>query len=392
MTANPTTRVTLKVNGQALSSWTSVRIVRQLKEICGSFELEYLDEGRDVETLTYETNAATFAPLEPGSKVELSIDAEIVLVGWIDKVKLKQNATELHASVSGRDICGDLVDCSAAPTGPAEYASIDLARLALQICKPFGIGVQVQTDIGAPFVKLALSPHEKAMPTIEKAARQRSVLITSDGVANLVLTTAGSSRGPDQIMVGYNVVESDFDVDYTHRFSDIYVKGQTARANGNHVGAVAPMTPDTAPGVEAPDGTATSKETAGIVMTGHAQDPEIKRYRPDVRMVRTQSGSSSVQEQAEWHVRVDRGMATKINYTVLDWRAGQDDALWLPNQLTATYDPYAEIDADMLIEGVEYHYSAAGARTVLHMVAPGAYDRINEASRTKPRHRLKGGK
>ena len=68
-----------------------------------------------------------------------------------------------------------------------------------------------QTDVGAPFPVLAISPHDKAMPAMEKAARQRGVLLVSDGVANLLLTTAGSTRAPDQVAFGYNVLGTEFE-------------------------------------------------------------------------------------------------------------------------------------------------------------------------------------
>ena len=61
------------------------------------------------------------------------------------------------------------------------------------------------------------------------------------------------------------------------------------------------MPPTAAPA--APKGTA----SAGIVMTGHARDPEITRWRPFVKLTKTQSGMSTLQEQAEWQVRVLRG-------------------------------------------------------------------------------------
>jgi prophage tail gpP-like protein len=391
---NPTRRVTLLINGKQLSSWTRVRIVRGLHEICGSFELEYIDAGRDAETSNaYQTNAADFAPLEAGAHVQLLIDGEAVLVGWIDKIKLKQTAELLHAGASGRDICGDLVDCAALPNGPADFTNITVDVFTETVCAPFKIGVQVQTDVGAPFPKLSVTPHEKAMPSIEKFCRQRSILVVSDGVANVLLTTAGSTRAPDQIQVGVNVYEADYDQDNSKRFSDVFVKGQTSGANGNHASVPAPITPATAPGVDAPGEEAEEAEASGIVMTGHAQDTQITRWRPDVRMVKTQSGSSTVQEQAEWHVRVDRGTATKTAYKVLDWRAGTANALWRPNQLTAVYDPFAEIDCDMLIEQVEYLYSEKeGAVTMLRIVPPAAYERINESSRQQSRHGQKSRK
>lgn len=387
---DPTDRVTLKVGGQKFQKFTRVRIGRGLHEICGSFELELVDEGRLAETLnTLISPPPYFNAITGGSACEVAIDGETVLVGWIGCVKGRQTATEITASVTGKDICGDLVDCAASPNGPAEWQNITLTQFAKNICAPFKIGVQAQTDVGAPFPKIAISPHDKAMPAIEKQARQRAVLITSDGVANLVLTTAGSTRAPADITVGDNAVTAEFEDNWEKRYSDVWVKGQTAHANGNHVGVAAPLTPASAPGANAPGASATQAEAAGIVMAGHAQDPEITRWRPDVRMVNSQSGASSVQVQADWHVRVDRGQAKKNSYTMQDWRAGPDFALWRPNQLVAVYDPYAGIDDDMLIEAVEYLYGAEGSTTLLKCVGKTAYDRINEPARARPRH---GGK
>jgi len=390
---DPTRRVALYVAGQIFNKWMKVRIKRSLKEICGSFELEYIDEGRLAETLADLISPPPyFQAIKAGMPCRIALDDEKVFVGFVGKVtgKIDGDGNAITAKITGTDICGDLVNCAASPNGPAEWKNITLTQFCTMICQPFGIGVQAQTDIGAPFPVLAISPHDKAMPAMEKAARQRGVLLVSDGVANLLLTTAGSTRAPDQVAFGYNVLGTEFEDSWEKRFSDVYVKGQTAGANGNHEGVAAPMTPATTPGTgTAPASSATSAEAAGIVMTGHATDPEITRYRPDVRMVNTQSGSSTVQQQAEWHVRVDRGLGKHNAYPVKDWRAGPDAALWRPNQLTACYDPYAEIDGDMLIEGTEYHYDENGARTVLELVGPTAYDRINEPARSQKRHQAR---
>jgi prophage tail gpP-like protein len=387
--SNPTQRITLKVAGQTFSKFTKMHYVGDLKEISSSIELEYVDEGRLAETLqTLISPPPYFRVVKPGMACTLALDGETIFVGWIEVVEGHVTPDAITTKIIAKDICGDLVECAAAPNGPAEYKNIDLLHFATAICAPFKIGVQAQTDIGAAFPVLAVSPHDKAMAAIEKVSRQRAVLVTSDGVANLVLTTAGSTRAPAGITMGVNATMLKFKFDHSKRFSDIYVKGQTARANGNHSGIEALITPTTAPTGETagPPASATQAEAAGILMTGHAHNPEITRWRPDVRMVRTQSGSDTVQVQAEWHVRVDRALSTPPSYGVVDWRAGPNNALWRRNQLTAVYDPFAGIDDDMLIAKVEFFYDEEGARTELHCVGKAAFDRVNEASRSRPRH------
>jgi prophage tail gpP-like protein len=94
---------------------------------------------------------------------------------------------------------------------------------------------------------------------------------------------------------------------------------------------------------------------------------------------------SSVQEQAEWALRVARGQSDLLRYVVLDWRDGPSNGLWMPNQVTAVFDPYAGFDKDMLIAGVEYVFGPEGMFTMLRIVGVTAYDRINEPQRRRAR-------
>jgi prophage tail gpP-like protein len=384
---NPTQRVTVKVEGGVFSTWTKVKIVRNLHEVCGSFELECRDTARESGAYANMPDPVAFQALKGGQKVQLLIDGELVLQGWLEKPKFKQGGRQISVSIAGRDVCGDLVDCCV-PLAPSDYANISLQTFAEKLCAPMKIGVVAQTNVGANLAKLAVKPHEKILAAIEKAARQRSVLVCSDGIANLLLTTAGNTRAPATISVGDNVIDAEYEEDWSRRFSDIFVRGQTAHANGNHAVPSA-LTPATAPGVDAPDTSITTAETQGIVMTGHAQDTDVTRYRPDCRMVPTQSGSSSVQQLAEWYVRVDRGQARRGTYTVEDWRAGDSRARWLPNTLAAIYDPFAGLDEDMLIAGVTYLYDEGGARTEISIVGPTAYDRVNQPARVLSRHKMR---
>jgi prophage tail gpP-like protein len=121
-------------------------------------------------------------------------------------------------------------------------------------------------------------------------------------------------------------------------------------------------------------------------MTGHAIDPQITRYRPTVRLTRSQSGMSTTQEQAEWALRVARGQGDQLTYTVLQWRVGPSRALWRINQVVTVTDPYIDIDKPMLIAGVKFSLDEQSQKTELRIVGVTAYDRINEAQKRKQRH------
>lgn len=385
----PTTnRVTLKVGGFAFALSTEISIERDLQQIAGRFRVKCVDLVRLAAALPYFMGLPSEGPkLKAGLACELLLDGDPVLIGYIDKAQFKWTGTAIEAEFNGRDRTGDLVDCAALPNGPAEFHNVDLLHVANVVCAPFKIPVRADVDVGAPFDNLALHPHQTGMEFLESASRQRSVLLTSDGVGGLLLTQGGKTRAPAALRMGENIQDADAEFDWSKRFSDYFVKGQTTK---NRAGIAAPLDSTVVPLSSAPPppsapGPASAAESPAIVMTGHAIDPEITRWRPTVRLTKTQSGMSTAQQQAEWALRVARGQSEKLEYIALDWRAGPDRKLWLPNQIAAVWDPYAGIDKDMLIAGCEYDFGPRGIKTRMRLVGVTAYDRINEAERKRSR-------
>lgn len=382
-----TSSIALKIDGVgSFSKWTGVNIERDIKQISGGFQLEYDDEGRAATALPNLIAAPPFfAAIRRGMAFELAVDGEPVMLGWIGEIQVGWKAGALSATFLGRDRTGDLVDCAALPNGPAEFHGVDLLHVAQTVCAPFGITVRAETDLGEPFERLAAAPHETALAFLEKAARQRSVLLVSDGVGGLLLTKGGSTPGPAALTVPGNVQAVEFKDSEQGRFSDVFVKGQT---DGHKTHGPAPALDNSAEPLTAGPVTpvsATTTQASTVLMTGHAADPEITRWRPTVRLTRTQSGMSTTQEQAEWAVRVARGLGTQLTYTVLGWRAGPQNALWRPNQVVQVVDPWSGIDKPMLISGVRYRRGAEGDITQLSLVGVTAFDRINEAQRRRQR-------
>jgi prophage tail gpP-like protein len=385
-----TNRVKMKLGGFIFSAFGNVEIARDLKDISGTFKMDCLDQVRLRQALPVwiDSGFTSQKAIDAGMACELSIDDEPVLIGWVEILTLKWDATTIACHISGRDRTGDLVECAALPDGPAEFKGVDLLHVAKQVCALFGIPVRADVDVGAPFDRLAATPHQSAMEFLESASRQRSVLLTSDGVGGLLLTRGGKTRAPAPLTVGDNAASVEFTRDFTHRFSRYIVKGQSGRGHGHTAAALdGTLAPDGGTAQAAP-GPASTAAAGHIVMTGEARDPEITRYRPRVLMVRTQSGMSTVQEQAEWALRVAKGMSEQFHIPVLEWRDGPKRELWRPNQVTLVTDPYSGLNKDMLMAGVMFAFNHDGARTVVRLAGVTAFDRINEAQR----HRAKGGR
>lgn len=384
-------RLTLEIGGRAFRDFVKIGITRSLEEIAGSFDLDLYDAGRAAAAQPQRTAREVAEAVRQGQPCTVKIDGEAVLIGHIDEAKISWTGDAMRFGFTGRDRTGDLVDCAAAPDGPAEYRGLTLTEIATRICRPFGITVRADTDVGAPIPVFSLDASETALSAIEKAARQRGVLLVSDGVGGLVLTRGGASRGPAPLRVPGNVQQATATFSWRERFRDTIVKGQTRAAGGNRAqdgvandltAATPPATAATRPAV---------RERAGVVMTGRARDEAVTRHRPTVQLAKTQSGGASVQMQAEWRMRVARAKSETLSYRVLDWRAGDPARLWRPNELVAVTDPVAGVSGDMLVASVTYGLGADGADTLLELVGPEAYDLEPIEPRERGRQARRGG-
>lgn len=378
-----TRRITLEVNGLVLSRWMSAQICRNLRDIAGSFQFEYRDSGR--EALAFDPDLdpmPRFPVVLAGQPVTIRIDGTVVLVGWIEEVNAFWEAGELRCTLIGRDVTGDLIECAASPNGPVEWRNLNALQFAQTICRPFGIKAYTDVSITRTFKVIGIDADEIALTAIEKVARQSALLVVSDGVGGLLLTHGGSTRAPAALTRPGNIQGGGLKANWSERFRDYYVKGQMNRqvirqtqvplfttATDPRTGAVYPVEGST---------TATTTESTTVKMTGHAIDPKVMRYRPTVRSVKTQAGAATVQEQAEWGLRIARGMAETLIYRVLDWRAGPDNGLWLPNALSNVNDAFCQMSKDMLISGVTYKFDQRGEYTELELAGRTAFDRIDE--------------
>lgn len=376
----PTRRLRLTLDGVAFDSFVTAEVVRDLSEICGSFTLRAWEPARSRAFLGGQSNLADTARAALGHKAELSIDGEVALIGWVEEIRLEGRGEDLLCTISGRDLAGDLVDCAAAPDGPAEFSNLTLTEIVARIARPYGLTVRAEVDVGARFPRFGLDPSDSALDAIEKACRQRAILCVSDGVGGLVLTRGGQQRGPAAIRLGEGPTEFETVLSWRERFSEIIVKGQTEKAAGNRRAAARLVTSATpiGSGDAAPAASAPVRERDGVVMTGRARDAGVTRHRPKVVLAQTQSGGASVQEQADWAVRVQRGRSTLPAYTLPDWRAGEGRRLWRPNELVEVKDPYAELEAEMLVVGVTWLWDDQGARTKLRVAGRDAFDVLRE--------------
>ena len=347
-----------------------------MAELAHGFHIELVDTARVEAAMPWNRHILPQPRLSIFKKVELLIDGQLVLKGWVDAVEPEIGPTEVGLSLSGRDVTGDLVDCAAAPNGPHEFKDMKLEDFVKKLCAPFKIGVKVECDTGEPFKKMSVDAAETVVSAVEKYTRKRGLLMLSDGIGNVVLTRSGKGRAPGDIVFGqYTQGRGRFDG--TRRFSDVYIKGQSEKAAGKERPKAAlsvKRAPTATPPADKPDDDKpTGQESRAVSMQGHAQDPDVGRWRPMVRQTRASGSKKDAQMEADWYVRNARGASSTVAYTVTDF--GVRGTLWRINEMTSVRDPYeAPPEREMLIAGVVHSYSDQGSLTRLRVTGKEAYD------------------
>ncbi|KXV50826.1 hypothetical protein AD945_01230 [Gluconobacter albidus] len=405
----------IRINGRTIHNWTACEAGVDLAEIAGVFRLEFVESVPD---------SADYVPtLRVHDRIEIEIASVVVLRGFVEALNVAADERSLRTVASGRDITGDLVDCAANPTGPAEYRQILLETVVGHLTQPFGISIDRQIETGTPFTLVALEPSDTVLGAIERLSRQRGVLVTSDGVSGLILTKAGQTRAQDRLVwPGGNVQRMEARVSQRH--SDTWVKGQFNSLSRGTKGA---LNASSAPSAFSPPSGLSKKELGASCKYGHCVDADVRRYRPIVHLAKSQSGGSveaqdnanptidntaqgiaqnspaasayragsrrmirtataarqnsdpwTLQDQALWRMRTARAHATAYVYTV----PGVLNAarqLWRANQLVAVRDLYNGIDGDMLIGAVTWVVQGHLEETRISVVPPDAYDLTGEA-------------
>lgn len=329
--------VSLAINGEILEGWHNVSIQRSMKSLSGQFRLDVLDRWR-------ETHSNW--PLRPGNKVEVYIGGEKLMKGYIDNLNVSFSSGQRTIEVSGRHITGDLCDCSAV-IEPPQFFNQRLDQIAKTLCKPFGISVVVETDVGAAFEVCVVKQGETVFELLEKLAKIRGLLINSDEEGNLVITRRANGRAKCSIVQGVNLLSGSATYDNTNRFSKYIIKGSSKGT-------------DEAYGENA-------TEVLGIGI-----DKGVDRYRPLIVIAETSINDDLAKRRAAWETITRAGNSAAIKLTVVDWYQASG-VLWDINQTVHVTAPFLGLDSDLLIVSNHFQKGAQGTTTELELVRPDAY-------------------
>jgi prophage tail gpP-like protein len=331
--------IKLYVDGKEYAGWKEVSLNRALTAVAGKFEVSVTD--------SWEITNSNWT-LAPGKTCQVKIGDEIVLTGYIDRLETTVSGTTRTISVGGRDKTADLVDCSVPPS-PSFYAHKDLFTLCQTLAKPFGITVVKQADVGAVLPTYLVQTAETVYSILEKLARRRGVLLTTNGLGQLVIVKVGALIADVGLVQGQNIKSANLTVDHTQRFKTYYVKSQI------------PGTDDSTP-----------EFSSGIDAT--ATDPGITRYRPMVMMAEEALTPAQSKTRIQWEAAFRASEGTIVEIEVVGWRQKDGGKLWAPNMRVNLDAPAIGLRRELLIGEVSFSQSETGGTiTKLKLARKDAY-------------------
>ena len=346
--------LTLEIAGTKYNGFTSISVFKSIETISGSFGFSATSD----DILVF--------PIQVGSPCSVTIDNSTIITGFIENVSVSYDSGTHSLDISGRDKTCDIIDSSV--IGTKEFTSpISLTQIITKSLSDNSItGIEIVNNAGTiePFADgelFSAEVGETLFSFIEKYARKRQVLLSSDGDGNIVLNRAGTTKAIaslQNIKNGQfnNIKSGNISYDFTQRFNKYIIQSQLNNS------ALSDF-----------DGTTT--ETVAN-QTGEATDDKIKRTGRQLEITSESSDSSvTLKDLATWHSNLRRARGTTYNVVVQGFF--QDDArthLWKNNELVQVTDEFADVSATLLIQSVEYNFSLDGGSTTnISLVDKDAY-------------------
>jgi prophage tail gpP-like protein len=339
--------VALLIDKSRFRFWNSVRIVRAIDRI------STIDFGApfDADAPGFRE---TFVP-NSYKPVDFTIGGEPLFTGTMVLPLPILEESQKIISVSGYSLPGVLNDC----TTPAsfftkEFNNQGLNDIATTLSSPFGVGVDMQSDQGAVFERVAIndpfgeedlqSTDKKVLGFLINLAKQRNLIVGDTALGKLAFRRPVDVGSPQaQLRQGESPVLS-----VTPSFSpqDYY----------SHITGIEPVFT----GLPGAQYTVVNPHLTGVV-------------RPFTFVV---PDSQEGDLKAAVEAKAGRMFGSALSYSVAvnTWRDPQGN-LWEPNTTITLVAPDAMVysEYEFLIRSVEYEVGESKRFAVLNLVVPGSF-------------------
>lgn len=339
----------LEVNGIQYGRFTQASAVISLDSIARGF------------SFTAVSTDGLPLPFKGGEPCRVIVDGTPILDGFIEVVNVDYDARGHTITIEGRGKTGDLVDSSLA--GKEINPPISLKKIIEGVIAEIGLDIAVIDNTGIEDFneaedKLGPAVGENAFQFIERLARKRQVLLTSNSDSDVVITRSEPTAIDVNLqnIVGSdsnNIISGTVNYNRTQRFRDYLVKSQQNTSSLVFSG---------------------NADLSDVVdQGGSALDEDVRTGRQLVMKAEKASSNDQATERAIWEANLRRTRSQVYSANVNEYRTKAGE-LWSVNKLVTITDQFADIDARMLINSIQFKFGTTeGRQTVLGFVDKDAY-------------------
>lgn len=301
-------------------------------------------------------------PFKVGDSCRVYVNDEIVLTGHIEVIDGSYDAGSHVITYSGRDKTGDFIDSTISSLSDLG-TSISLKSIIEKVLNNIGLDIDVidnaepnkfnpAEDIAAP------EPGENAFAFVEKLARKRQVILTSNSDGNIVIeqTPGETLIHALQNIIGAennNILSASFSYDTTGRFN-LYKMSSGLN--------LSPLS-----------GSISTKDI--VNQNASVIDANIRAGRQLVLVPEGSYSSAENGKRAQWESRIRQARGQLYSAVVQGYTPPDFDDLWKVNTVIGVADDLAGVNAEMMINSITYNLdTSTGRTTTLSLVEQNAYN------------------
>lgn len=340
--------MTVRHKGIEYTNLITGQLDTSIGSVCGGF------------SFTTSADQSQRLPIKCGDEIQILIDGTPKLTGFADSIDGSYSGSEHNITVSGRDKTQDLVDST--PKGKKEFNSgISLVSIIQSLLSDLGAtSIKIKNEAGAipSFTEVTSAEiGQTIFQFIESYSRKKQVLLTTDGLGNIVLARGATTPSGiillnkiNDVQNLNNILSSNFRVSVEDRFKTYVVQAQKSPLFGLQA--------------------ETAERLSGII--GRATDNDIRSTRHLEFFGEESMTDDETKNRAKWEANLRR--ARSLSYTATVQGHSINGRPWSFNQIVKVQDDFWDIAADLLLADVSYMYSASsGSTTNLTMTYPDAF-------------------
>jgi prophage tail gpP-like protein len=358
---------TLVVNGRRFDDWESVWVQAAVGTDAAIFRFSAAERDplffKRPEDLLLSDAIPAWQKLQfkPGDRCEIILAGVLAVTGVIETRQVAYDANNHGVQLLGKSVTAWPAR-SSVDTKTGSFDKMTYEQVARKVLQNFGVGIKTLGQLNkTPFEHLQNQPGETIWEFLDRIARPKGIILSSDPFGNFVLIGEHTFGIVTNLYEGLNIKSMQCVITDKYSFDKYRVDSQRPPGDKGNVVKASQMT------VTVP-GTVTKIPSILITSSEHTQgtDAELLKHAQNLR---------------KW----SDGMVITATVVVQGWLR-DEQSLWSPGENVYVKSPMALLDDVLKIERVTFQQDRnTGTTTSIDLVNPW---KLNDTYNVGPR---KGG-